>query len=96
VRILILLLQFQEACKDILWYDSIPKEWISVIAKREYIESLCNDLSVAVGKAEILLSKLMKTMNEGFYKMNTAVSLVDYEKAESENCSWCKYREGCL
>jgi ADP-ribosylglycohydrolase len=34
-------------------YDSIPKEWISVIAKREYIESLCSELSVAVGKAEI-------------------------------------------
>jgi hypothetical protein len=34
-------------------YDSIPKEWISVIAKREYIESLCNELSESVGKAEI-------------------------------------------
>jgi ADP-ribosyl-[dinitrogen reductase] hydrolase len=34
-------------------YDSIPKEWISVIAKREYIETLCNELSKALGKAEI-------------------------------------------
>ncbi|MGH4120933.1 ADP-ribosylglycohydrolase family protein [Clostridium sp.] len=34
-------------------YDSIPKEWISVIAKREYIERLCNELSEAVGKVEI-------------------------------------------
>jgi ADP-ribosyl-[dinitrogen reductase] hydrolase len=27
-------------------YDSIPKEWLSVIAKREYIESLCNELNI--------------------------------------------------
>jgi ADP-ribosyl-[dinitrogen reductase] hydrolase len=34
-------------------YDSIPKEWLSVIAKHEYIENLCNELSEAVGKSEI-------------------------------------------
>ena len=33
-------------------YDSIPKEWLSVIAKREYIESFCNELSIAVDKLE--------------------------------------------
>jgi ADP-ribosyl-[dinitrogen reductase] hydrolase len=27
-------------------YESIPKEWLSVIAKRDYIESLCNKLYV--------------------------------------------------
>ncbi|MCB2300285.1 hypothetical protein [Clostridium tagluense] len=26
----------------------------------------------------------------------TEVSLAGYDKAESEHCSWCKYREGCL
>ena len=28
-------------------YESIPKEWISIIAKRDYIESLSNQLYVA-------------------------------------------------
>lgn len=31
-------------------YDSIPKEWLSVIVKREYIESLCNQLCVALSR----------------------------------------------
>ena len=25
-------------------YNSIPKEWLAVIVKRDYIESLCNKL----------------------------------------------------
>lgn len=29
-------------------YDGIPKEWLSVIAKRDYIESLCNQLSMSL------------------------------------------------
>jgi ADP-ribosyl-[dinitrogen reductase] hydrolase len=33
-------------------YEDIPKEWLCVIAKREYIESMCNDLSIALCKAE--------------------------------------------
>lgn len=31
-------------------YDSIPKEWLSVIAKRDYIEGLSNKLYVALGR----------------------------------------------
>lgn len=34
-------------------YDSIPKEWISVIAKREYIESLCKELNKTLDKADM-------------------------------------------
>ncbi|MGH4120950.1 hypothetical protein [Clostridium sp.] len=34
------------------------------------------------------VTKLMKAMDKGFYKMNTEARLVDYEKIESENCSW--------
>ncbi|WP_319001581.1 ADP-ribosylglycohydrolase family protein [Clostridium sp. CS001] len=33
-------------------YDDIPKEWLSVIAKREYIEGLCKELGIALGKEE--------------------------------------------
>ena len=33
--------------------DDIPKEWLEAIAKREYIESLCNVLSIALSKAEV-------------------------------------------
>lgn len=35
----------------------------------------------------------MKAMDEGFYKMNTEVRLAVYEKVESEQCNWCKYRD---
>ena len=31
-------------------YDSIPEEWLSVIAKRDYIESLTNQLYVSLGR----------------------------------------------
>jgi len=31
-------------------YDSIPKEWVSVIAKHDYIKNLCNMLYVALGR----------------------------------------------
>lgn len=34
-------------------YESIPKEWLATIAKREYIESLCNQLYIALGKTSI-------------------------------------------
>lgn len=34
-------------------YDDIPKEWLSVIAKHEYIENLCRELGIALGKAEV-------------------------------------------
>lgn len=51
---------------------------------------------VSIEYDEDKINKLMKTMDEGFYKMNTAVRLADYEKITSESCSWCKYREGCL
>jgi ADP-ribosyl-[dinitrogen reductase] hydrolase len=34
-------------------YDDIPKEWLEIIAKREYIESLCTELSIAMSKAEV-------------------------------------------
>ena len=29
-------------------YDSIPKEWLTVIAKRNYIENICNKSYVAL------------------------------------------------
>ncbi|MGH4120956.1 UvrD-helicase domain-containing protein [Clostridium sp.] len=50
---------------------------------------------ISIEYDEDKVTKLMKAMDEGFYKMNTEVRLADYEKSESENCSWCKYREGC-
>lgn len=31
-------------------YDSIPKEWLAVIGKRDYVEDLANQLSVALSK----------------------------------------------
>jgi len=31
-------------------YENIPKEWLCVIAKRDYIESLCNQLDVVLAK----------------------------------------------
>ncbi|WP_246578270.1 ADP-ribosylglycohydrolase family protein [Clostridium frigoris] len=31
-------------------YDSIPKEWLAVIGKRDYVENLANQLNVAVSK----------------------------------------------
>jgi hypothetical protein len=42
------------------------------------------------------VNAFMKSVDEGFYKKYTAVSLADYEKAESENCNRCNYREGCF
>ena len=38
----------------------------------------------------------METMDEGFYKISTAVNLGDYKKSISEKCELCKYQEGCL
>ncbi len=32
-------------------YESIPDDWLSVIAKRDYVESLCNQLYEAFGKS---------------------------------------------
>jgi ADP-ribosyl-[dinitrogen reductase] hydrolase len=34
-------------------YEDIPKEWLEVIAKREYIEGICKELSITLGKAEV-------------------------------------------
>lgn len=34
-------------------YDSIPQEWLSVIARREYVESLCIQLYIALSKSSI-------------------------------------------
>lgn len=51
---------------------------------------------VSIEYDESKVIKLMKTMDEGFYKMNTEVRLAGYEKAESGMCGWCKYREGCF
>jgi ADP-ribosylglycohydrolase len=29
-------------------YDDIPKEWLNVIGRYEYIETLCNDMGVVL------------------------------------------------
>lgn len=34
-------------------YDSIPQEWLSVIVKRDYVVSLCNQLYTALNKASV-------------------------------------------
>ncbi len=31
-------------------YESIPCEWLSVIARRDYVESLCNGLHASLGR----------------------------------------------
>ncbi len=31
-------------------YESIPDEWLSVIARRDYVEGLCNSLHASLGK----------------------------------------------
>lgn len=51
---------------------------------------------VSIEYDENKVDELMMAMDEGFYKMNTAVNLADYDKVTSENCSWCNYKEACL
>ncbi len=51
---------------------------------------------VSIEYDEGKVTELMRNMDEGFYKMNTEVRLEGYEKAESEQCRCCKYREGCF
>ena len=34
-------------------YESIPKEWLTIIVKREYIEGLCDKLHIALRKTDI-------------------------------------------
>ena len=51
---------------------------------------------VSIEYKEDMVNKLMETMDEGFYKISTAVNLGDYKKSISEKCELCKYREGCL
>ncbi|MGH4140608.1 UvrD-helicase domain-containing protein [Clostridium sp.] len=88
---------FKEVYSDqLMIYGKAVKELLRVdeIILKLYL--LHSGEVVSIEYDENKVTKLMKTMDEGFYKMNTVVGLEDYAKAESEQCAWCKYREGCL
>ncbi|MBU3189949.1 UvrD-helicase domain-containing protein [Clostridium bowmanii] len=88
---------FKEVYSDqLMIYGKAVKELLQVDEINLKLYLLQTGEVVSIEYDESKVTKLMKTMDGSFYKMNTAVSLEDYMKAESEQCSWCKYRNGCL
>ena len=59
-------------------YESIPKEWLSVIAKRDYIESLSNQLDIALSRT--CIEKLCSYIP--YFETATRESVCHYEGGE--------------
>jgi CRISPR/Cas system-associated exonuclease Cas4 (RecB family) len=70
--------------------------WVAPNTKETKLYMLHSGEVVSIEYKEDKVNKLMETMDEGFYKISTAVNLGDYKKSISGKCELCKYREGCL